>query len=190
MKIDMKNNAIARGLSVFLMCMALSPAAIAQDNGDSGYAYEPVNAAETSQIALSVGAFDVFGDEDSAIDFRAEYRPAKGILSDNLKPWGGLEITSEGSLWAGGGVLYDYAVSPEIALIPSFGAGLYDEGGSDLDLGHPLQFRTQLEIARTFNNGHAVSASLSHMSNFGLDDEDPGAETLGVYWYVPFGTIF
>jgi hypothetical protein len=35
-----------------------------------------------------------------------------------------------------------------------------------------------------------MSAAVSHMSNFGIGDEDPGTEVFGLYWHVPFGKIF
>ncbi|MCF8495958.1 MAG: acyloxyacyl hydrolase [Alphaproteobacteria bacterium] len=142
-------------------------------------------AAGDSLLSFGIGYTDIFDDED-AVDFRVEYRPYRPLLINALRPWIAGEITSDFSTWAGGGLLYDWNVQDNIYVTPSFGAGLYAQGGSDLDLGHVVEFRSQLEVAYEFETRQRLGLSLSHMSNMGLDDHNPGTEALNLYWHVPF----
>lgn len=140
-------------------------------------------------LSFAIGYYDVFGHESEA-ELRAEYRPDSRIFMENLKPWVGIELTSEKSLWAGGGLLFDYNISNSWYLTPSFGAGLYSKGDSDKDLDHPIQFRSQLEISYEFQDLSRAGISLSHSSNAGLGDHNPGTEAIGFYWHIPLSNIF
>lgn len=142
-----------------------------------------------SYLSVSAGYFDIM-DNDKAIDLRAEYRSAKSVIFQDMHPYAGLEVTFDGSTWVGGGLLYDYSFSPGWYLTPSLGVGLYSQGGSDLDLGSPVQFRTQLEVSYEFENNHRAGLGFSHISNASLGDENPGTEVLAVYWHIPFNDIF
>ena len=149
-----------------------SPSSHAQENTDQDY------------ISVAIGAYDVFG-SDEAVDFRAEYRPGHTYLN-LVKPWVGLEVTSDASIWAGGGLLFDYEFTPSWYITPSVGAGLYTDGGSDLDLEYPIQFRTQLEVSHQYDSGHRAGIALSHTSNAGLGNDNPGTEALSFYWSMPY----
>lgn len=155
------------------------------------FAPSAAKAEDISHLSFGLGAYDVFGEDDHAIDFRAEYRPGVEFLVGGLGPWGGLEITSDLTTWVGGGLVYEIPVTEYVYLLPAAGVGLYSEGDSDADLGDSVQYRFQLEAAHKLGNGHGVSAVLSAMTDFDSDsgDED-SAETLGVYWHVPFNSIF
>ncbi len=136
-------------------------------------------------LQFSIGYYDVFDDEE-ALDLRVEYRPDSVVYIDNLKPWVGAELTSDASIWIGGGLLYDWNVADSWYVTPSLGAGLYAQGSSDLDLGHAIEFRSQLEVSYEFNNESRVGLSLSHLSNAGLDSHNPGTEVLSLSWAYPF----
>ncbi len=145
---------------------------------------------DISHLSFGLGAYDSFGD-DTSVDLRVEYRPGVKVLIDNLNPWAGLEITTHASTWVGGGLLYEYQASSNVYIVPSIGAGIYSDGGSDADLGDSLQYRMQLELDYKFQSGYGVSAALSSMTDFDSDSGDAdSAETLGVYWHVPFNWIF
>jgi len=136
-------------------------------------------------LSFGIGYYDVGGNDDSAIDFRAEYRPGHTYLN-LVKPWAGIEVTSDASIWAGGGLLLDYEFTPSWYVTPSFGAGLYTDGGSDLDLDYPIQFRSQLEISHQYDSGQRAGLAVSHMSNANLGDDNPGVNTLSLYWSMPY----
>lgn len=140
--------------------------------------------ADGDHVSLSAGFYDVF-DDDEATDFRAEYRWGEPVFW-RVAPYAGLEITSGGSLWGGGGLYADFFISDHAYITPSFGIGLYTDGGSDLDLGHPIQFRSQIEGGYQFENHHRISLGLSHISNSSLDEDNPGTEILSLYYHLPW----
>lgn len=144
--------------------------------------------ANLSYLSLGIGAYNVF-DSDTSADVRVEYRHGTPLFW-KIKPWAGLEATTEGSIWGGGGVLADFNLADNIYLTPSFGVGLYTDGGSDTDLGHPIEFRSQLEGGYQFLNGHRVGVAFSHISNAGLDNDNPGTEILNLYYHIPVGHLF
>ena len=146
----------------------------------------PASAQSVDYVSVSVGYYDVLDGDASAVDFRAEYRPAIPVMIEELKPWAGLEVNTDFSAWAGGGLLYDYAVDERWTVTPSFGAGLYAQGSSDLDLSKTVQFRSQLEASYGFDTGQRAGVAISHMSNGGLSDTNPGVEVLSLYWHVPY----
>ncbi len=136
-------------------------------------------------INFAIGYYDVF-DEQDGFDVRAEYRSNSIVFIEHLKPWAGIEITSEGSIWGGGGLLYDVNLQDNWYFTPSLGVGLYSDGGSDKDLDHLVEFRSQLEISYKFESENRIGLSFSHMSNAGLGDSNPGTEVISLNWSYPF----
>lgn len=136
-------------------------------------------------LGFAVGSYD-FDGSHSAADFRLDYEYDTSVLVDNLKPWLGAEATTDGSIWLGGGLLYDWQFADSWHLKPGVGAGYYSRGSSDLDLGYPVEFRSQLELAKDFNPQNSLGLAVSHLSNANLDSNNPGVEILSVYWHYKF----
>lgn len=149
----------------------------------------PAARAQEDQALLAggVGVFDLIQDDDTAMDFRIEYRHGSGLWI--FKPWFGLEATSDGALYGLGGVLADFNLSPNIVLTPSFGVGAYAEGDGK-DLGHVIEFRSQIEVAYRFDNASRLGLAFSHISNAGLGTENPGTEVINLYYALPVGSLF
>ena len=165
----MKTNALLFASTSLLICLASSPG----------------KAANTGFFGLSIGYYNVLDNNDHATDFRLEYRPATSLVFKNLRPWTGLEITTHGSLWAGGGLLYDINLGKNLYLTPSFGAGYYAHGKGDKNLSHPVQFRSQIELAYALKNESRISLAFSHLSNAHLGKHNPGTEVLSLYYHYP-----
>lgn len=138
-------------------------------------------------ISGGVGWYDFVDSEDEAVDFRLEYRHGDDFLW--LKPWGGLEVTTDGSVWGGVGVLVDFTFFDRIVLTGSFAPGLWSRG-SGKDLGHVVEFRSQAELGYQFENQSRLSVAFSHTSNASLDDENPGVEVLNLYYHLPLDVLF
>lgn len=136
-------------------------------------------------LGIGLGTYDIDG-SDSAADFRLEYESDSNIWLDELKPWAGIQATTDGTIWLGGGLLYDWEFSDTWHLKPGVGVGYYSRGSSDLDLGYPIEFRSQLEIAKDINAQNSLGLAISHLSNADLDSENPGVEALNVYWHYRF----
>jgi lipid A 3-O-deacylase len=145
-------------------------------------------------IDPGVGFLDLSDDQtDEAIDFRLEYRFGTSLLPIiepyvKLKPFVGLEATSDAAVYGLGGILFDIALGP-VMVTPSIGVGLYHDGDGK-DLGSAIEFRTQLEIGYRFENDMRVSVAYSHISNAGIGSTNPGANLLGLYFHTPVSTVF
>lgn len=145
--------------------------------------------ADPSYVSFGVGAWDATQNDDTAVDFRVEYRHGDPLFW-KIKPWAGVEGTSDGSIWGGVGILADLKLGENVYVVPSFGAGLYAQGGSDKDLDYPLEFRSQIEGGYEFDTGQRVGVAFGHISNANLGDDNPGTEILNVYFHVPVDSLF
>lgn len=169
-------------LAAILLSVGLCAPAFAQDASDAGDT-------NVDYVSIGLGVWDITQDDDTATDLRIEYRDGESLIWE-IKPWAGLEVTTDGSVWGGAGILADFNVTDNIYIVPSFGVGLYAQGGNDKDLDYPIEFRSQLEAGYQFDNQQRVGVSFGHISNADLGDDNPGTEILNVYYHVPVGELF
>ena len=147
----------------------------------------PASADDPSFITIGGGVYDVTQNDDVAADFRVEYRHGEKLWL--FKPWVGAEVTTDGAVYGALGILMDIFFGRRVVLTPSFGAGLYSDGGGK-DLGSVIEFRSQVEIAYRFNDRSRLGLAISHISNASIGDDNPGTEILTLYYSIPFGKIF
>jgi hypothetical protein len=95
-----------------------------------------------------------------------------------------LEGTSDGAIYGAAGVLVDVFFGKRVVVTASFGAGYY-ENGDGKDLGHEIEFRSQIEIGYRFDNRSRLSLAFSHISNASIGEDNPGVEILNVYYSTP-----
>lgn len=139
-------------------------------------------AAGPAHLAVGFGAYDVLVQEDRAIDLRLEYRLHRGRRS--FGPWFGLEVTGDRALFGLGGLLFDLDLGPRWVLTLSGGVGVYGDGDGK-DLGHTIEFRSQIEMAYRFARCARLGLAFSHISNASLGDVNPGAEVATIYYAIP-----
>ena len=149
----------------------------------------PVSAeeGEPALLALGLGYYDIRAKDDTAADFRLEYRSDLALWI--FRPWIGLEATSDGAVYGVGGFLADIPLGSRLRLTPSLGVGAYHNGDGK-DLGHAVQFRSQIELAYRFEDGQRLAVAFSHISNASLSSQNPGTEILTLYYMVPFDLLF
>jgi hypothetical protein len=99
-----------------------------------------------------------------------------------------LELTGDGGVWGGGGVALDVTIARRVVVTLGTGVGAYGEG-SGKDLGSVVQFRSQLELGYRFADASRLTAAFGHLSNAGLGDSNPGAETATVYYHLPLSNL-
>ena len=104
-----------------------------------------------------------------------------------IRPFIGLEGTSDLAIYGLGGILFDIALRP-VMITPSFGVGLYGRG-EGRDLGFPVEFRSQLELGYRFENQMRVSVAYSHISNANLSETNPGVDIISAYLHFPVDMI-
>ena len=59
---------------------------------------------------------------------------------------------------------------------PSFAPGLYHEGDGK-DLGHPLEFKSEVQLSLDLFKNSELGFSYNHISNASLGDKNPGANS-------------
>lgn len=64
--------------------------------------------------------------------------------------------------------------------------GYYDAGSRPNDLGHHLEFHSQLALGYRFSETRAASLAVSHMSNASIGDENPGVNMLQLRYHQRF----
>ncbi len=144
------------------------------------------HADDPSFLSLGAGWYD-FDDDDDALDLRAEYRSSYKFLGV-VKPWLGVQVTSDIAGYAVGGILVDLFFGRRVVVTPSFGVGAYSDGDGK-DLGNTVEFRSQLEAGYRFDDRSRVSFAISHISNAGLGDDNPGVNMLSVYYHIPLNRL-
>lgn len=133
-----------------------------------------------AELVMSVGAFDFRRGEvethDTRTAFAAEYRAGLGLWL--VKPFLGFLATTDGAVLGYGGVLAELPViDDEIFVTPSIALAGFRPDASE-DLGSTMVFRTGVEVSHPVHDLASVGLSYFHVSNGGLADHNPGAESL------------
>jgi lipid A 3-O-deacylase len=139
--------------------------------------------AEGDVLSLGIGAYDVFEDSTS-FEGRAEWRSGKDMIV-GIKPFIGAEGNTDGGILGLAGVYRDFPVAPQWYVTPSFGAGLFREG-SGRDMDKTVQFRSQIEVQYELSSRNRIAASISNMSNDVIGGDKPDAQTVGLYYHMPW----
>ena len=137
----------------------------------------------SDRLLIGAGYYDIMDNED-AFDMRAEWRSGDDFVW-GISPFVGAEATSDGAIYGLVGLFRDFPVAPQWYVTPSFGAGLYHDGDGK-DLGHTVEFRSQIELGYEFESAHRMSVGFGHISNASLGDRNPGTEILNVYYHMPW----
>lgn len=145
------------------------------------------NADDPAFITLSAGAYDFNKKHEDGGEFRLEYRSDQKLWE--LKPFAAVAGTTTGSFFVGAGVLMDIYFGNRFVVTPSFAPHYYSKGGADFDLGHELEFRSQLEFAYRFDDRSRLGLAVSHYSNASIGDHNPGSETLSLNYSIPTTAI-
>ena len=132
--------------------------------------------------SFSAGWFDINKQKNEAFEGRIEYRDDHKFWI--FKPFGGVMATSDRAAHVYAGVLVDLYFGRRWVVTPSFAPGWYHEGdGKKISDG--IQFRSQLEVAYRFDDRSRLGISINHISNAGINDPNPGSETLALTYSIP-----
>lgn len=138
-------------------------------------------------LTFSAGWFDFNRQKDQGAEFRLEYRSDYKLWA--FKPFATFSGVTNGMTFVGAGILMDIYFGRRWVVTPSFAPTWWRGKTDDLDLGHGLEFRSQLEIAYRFDNRSRLGLSVSHSSNAGLGDTNPGTESLMLNYSVPLSKL-
>lgn len=135
-------------------------------------------------LSFAVGQYDFNQRDDEATELRLEYRSDEKVLWI-FKPFAAFTATTDATLFLHAGLLVDVFLGRRVVLTWSEAPGYYHRGDSGKDLGHPLEFRSQIELAYRFDDRSRLGVSVSHVSNAGFGDNNPGAESIMVHYSIP-----
>jgi lipid A 3-O-deacylase len=135
-----------------------------------------------SHLMVGPGLFDVDRNHPRAL-IQTEYRWE--VNCHHIRPLVAFFITTDQNFFICGGVGYDIFIGKKIVFTPSFAPGLYYSGYGK-HLGFPLNFRSAAELAYVFHNQGRFGAQFNHISNAHILWKNPGANSLIVFYAIPF----
>lgn len=148
----------------------------------------PAAAEEPSFISLGAGYYDLF-DDQGAGEARLEYRFSEQERLWFFTPFIGVTATTDAAAYGYAGVGIDIFFGRRWVATPNFAVGVYGNGDGK-DLGHAIEFRSGLEVAYRFDDYSRLGLSFTHISNAGLDERNPGVESLVLVYSIPFHKLF
>ena len=122
----------------------------------------------------------------SSTAFNIEYFTSFNILK-YLKPFVGFIYTDAEAYYGYSGLSGDlyFGNCKCIVITPSLAAGWYIDG-SEIKLGHKVEFRSGGDITYRFKNNVRVGFGIFHLSNANLGDRNPGSEQVIFKYQIPF----
>ena len=124
------------------------------------------------------GMFDFSDEGKKANLFGADYvnySSSKDIFLGNVQPVTGGMITADDAIYVYTGYQLNQKTN-STTFSPSFAVGLYDEGDGK-DLGHAIEFKTQIQVLFEISSSSEIGISYNHISNASLGDKNPGANS-------------
>ena len=131
-----------------------------------------------TELSFYSGMFDFSDDgkKSTLIGFEHQNENLnRDTFLGNLSPITGALITADNAGYFYTGVEAQYKIG-SINFTPSFTPGLYHEGDGK-DLGHLVEFKSELQISLDLSKTSELGFSYNHISNASLGDKNPGANS-------------
>ena len=93
----------------------------------------------------------------------------------NLSPITGAMLTADSAAYFYTGVQAQYNFG-SLVVTPSFAPGYYNKGNGK-DLGHALEFKSEVQLSLDLSKSSQLGFSYNHLSNASLGDKNPGANS-------------
>ena len=124
------------------------------------------------------GMFDYSDDGQRAALFGFQHKNenlARDSFLGTLSPVTGFMITENNAAYGYTGIQAQYNIG-KLDFTPSFTPGVYSQGDGK-DLGHVLEFKTELQASYTISESSSLGVSYNHISNASIGDKNPGANS-------------
>ena len=164
----MKNNLYIKILSTLILIL-FSFAVSAEENKN-------IN---EHQYNFYTGNFDFSDDKQKAILYGLQHQNEnleRDTFLGTASPITGAFITENSAAYLYTGVEWNYEMSDKLKFTPSFAPGVYHEGDGK-DLGHALEFRTEVQLSYSISESTNFGMSYNHLSNASLGIKNPGANS-------------
>ncbi len=142
------------------------------------YADTSIQNDNNHQINLYVGNFDFSDDKQKATLLGFQHQDenlSRNTFLGNLSPITGGFLTENSAAYIYTGVEWNVDMGPMV-FTPSFAPGLYHEGDGK-DLGHILEFKSEVQLSYGPSELTNFGVSYNHVSNASLGDKNPGANS-------------
>ena len=131
-----------------------------------------------TELNIFTGMFDFSDDGQRAslmgIQHQDEELYRKSFLG-KLSPITGAFLTKKNAFYLYTGVQAEYELG-FLTITPSFAPGYYHEGGGK-DLGHPLEFKSEVQMSFNLGDSSQMGMSYNHISNASFGTKNPGANS-------------
>ena len=131
------------------------------------------------QLNFYIGNFDFSDDKQKAILVGFQHQNENLIrdtILGNVSPITGGFFTENSAAYIYTGIEWNVDMGSGLTFTPSFAPGLYHEGDGK-DLGHVLEFKSEVQFSYAASDNTSFGVSYNHVSNASLGDKNPGANS-------------
>ena len=153
----------------------------------SSIAEEKVLKDQNTEFNVYTGMFDFSDDgkRSTLVGFQHQNENLnRDTFLGNLSPITGALLTADSAGYIYTGVQAQYKLGV-LNFTPSFTPGLYFEGDGK-DLGHLIEFKSELQISLDLSRSSELGFSYNHISNASLGDKNPGANSYMFNFFKSF----
>ncbi len=132
-----------------------------------------------NQLNFFIGNFDFSDDKQKAILVGFQHQNEnlnRNTFLGNISPITGGFITENSAAYIYTGFEWNVDMGGSFIFTPSFAPGLYHEGDGK-DLGHILEFKSEVQLSYVASDNTSLGISYNHVSNASLGDKNPGANS-------------
>jgi len=164
----------------FIFLASLFLISIQAVSGDESQKVDVNNKVDTNEHEINFysGMFDFSDAGAKSTIFGIQHQNENLIRNSFLgmiSPVTGAMITADNAGYIYTGIQAQYKIG-NLNLTPSFAPGLYHEGDGK-DLGHPLEFKSEVQLSLDLFKNSELGFSYNHISNASLGDKNPGANS-------------
>lgn len=147
-------------------------------------------------LTLGAGAFEFIHPDDAEPAGFVSYRFAPRLFADTfgpifrgIGPMVGVMANTDGGVFGYGDVFLDIRPTDNLVIWPSAGIGGYRLGDSK-PLGGTFQFHLEVFVGYSFAERHMLGISYQHVSNAGIQDINPTADSLYLSYSIALPPLF
>ena len=133
----------------------------------------------SEQLNFFAGNFDFSDDKQSAYLVGFQHQDEnlnRDTFLGNVSPITGGFMTENSAAYIYTGIEWNMDMGEKMSFTPSFAPGLYHEGDGK-DLGHVLEFKSEVQLSYSVSENSSFGVSYNHVSNASLGDKNPGANS-------------
>ena len=130
------------------------------------------------QYNFYTGNFDFSDDKQAAMLVGFQHQNEnleRDTFLGNISPITGGFITENSAAYLYTGIEWNVDMGA-VTFTPSFAPGLYHKGDGK-DLGHALEFKSEIQFSYNSSENSKIGISYNHVSNASIGDKNPGANS-------------